>query len=179
MCSAVVKVAFIAFSLSQAVFALDLSTYENQCADIGFKPKTQPFGECVLELRERERVGVRLPIRAVTQGDGSPDHSTCNRYGFIAGTNEYAQCRMQIDVARAQAQEQQRNYEIQAAEQRRARDKAQGEAMLMLGLGMMGGGRPSVKPQPTLEPPSPTRMYNLPGGKFMTCRTMGSVTNCM
>lgn len=175
----ILAIALMMGTLSQAVFALDLSAYENQCADIGFKRKTQPFGECVLELRARGDTSARSQVNVVSQGDGTPDHSTCSRYGFNAGTTEYAQCRMQIDSAKTQAQAQQRQYEAQLTEQRRAREKAQGEAMLMLGLGMMGGGRPSTPSQLTIEPPSPTRIYNLPGGKFMTCKTTGSVTNCM
>jgi hypothetical protein len=180
MRSTVVQVAFIAFSLSPAVFALDLSTYENQCADIGFKRKTQPFGECVLDLRARGGTSSRSPVNAVSQGDGTPDHSTCSRYGFNAGTTEYSQCRMQIDVARSQAQEQQRQYEAQVAEQNKAKERAKGEALLMLGLGMMAGGgkRPSSSNFNTIEPPQMDRIYNLPGGKFMRCSTLGMVTNC-
>lgn len=180
MRSTVVKVAFSAFSLSQAVFALDLSAYENQCADIGFKRKTPPFGECVLELRARGATIARSPANAASQGDGTPDHSTCSRYGFNAGTTEYAQCRMQIDVARSQAQDQQRQYEAQVAEQQKAKEKAKGEALLMLGLGMMAGGgqRPSSSNFNTIQPPQMDRIYNLPGGKFMRCSTLGMVTNC-
>jgi hypothetical protein len=181
MRSTVVKVAFIAFSLSQAVFALDLSAYENQCADIGFKRKTQPFGECVLELRARGGTSARSPVNAVSQGDGTPDHSTCSRYGFNAGTTEYAQCRMQIDVARSQAEEQQRQYESQVAEQNKAKEKAKGEALLMLGLGMMAGGGQRQTNNSNfniIQPPQMDRIYNLPGGKFMRCSTMGMVTNC-
>lgn len=181
MRSTVVKVAFTAISLSRSVFALDLAAYETQCADIGFKRKTQPFGECVLELRERGAASSRSSINAVSKGDGTPGHSTCSRYGFNAGTTEYSQCRMQIDLARSQAQEQQRQYETQIAEQQKAKENAQNDALIMWGLSMMAGG--GQKPANTsnfntIERPQMDRIYNLPGGKFMRCNTQGMVTNC-
>jgi hypothetical protein len=37
------KVALFIFVTSQVAFALDLTGYENQCADIGFKRKTPAF----------------------------------------------------------------------------------------------------------------------------------------
>lgn len=36
------------------LFAEDLSSYEKTCSEIGFKPKTPDYGDCVLELRSRE-----------------------------------------------------------------------------------------------------------------------------
>jgi len=35
------------------VFAADLSAFQATCQDIGFKPKTPAYGECVLELMDR------------------------------------------------------------------------------------------------------------------------------
>lgn len=169
------KVILLPLLCGMNVFALDLTAYESQCADIGFKRKTPAFGECVLELKSRESTS------ANNQGDGSADHSTCARYGFRAGTNEYAQCRMQIDLAKSQAQEQQRQYERQVSEQQKAKDRAKGEAALLMGLGMMAGGgqrQSSGNSFNNIEPPPINRIYNLPGGKFMTCNTMGQVTNC-
>ena len=176
------KIIFICLAWCHFAFATDLSVYENQCAEIGFKRKTSAFGDCVLELHARGSSLQKATSSATpSSGDGSPDHVTCFKYGFRVGTTEYAQCRMQIDLARTQAQEQQRQYEEQIAAQQKAKDKAKGEAALLLGLGMMAG---SGQRQPinnnfnALQPPQMDRIYNLPGGKFMRCSTMGMVTNC-
>ena len=131
--------------------------------------------------REGERLAIAEQERIKRDGDGSTDDILCKKYGFKLQTNGYAQCRMQIELAKSQAQEQQRQYESQVAEQEKARERAKGEALLMLGLGMMSGGsqRPSSRSQfNTIEPPQMDRIYNLPGGKFMRCSTLGMVTNC-
>jgi hypothetical protein len=168
---------------SQAI-ALDLTNYENACAEIGFKKKTPAFGECVLELHSRE--GKTAPAKqkqaqnAIGHGDGTPDHATCAKYGFQAGTTEYSQCRMQIDTARTQARQQQNEYEQQLAAQKKAKEEAQGEALFLLGMGMLSGSAPkrSNNNNSFIQPPQPDRIYNLPGGKFMRCSTLGMVTNC-
>jgi hypothetical protein len=165
---------------------LDLSGYEAICSDLGFTFKTQRHGECVLELYSRSKSATPTqstsshPGSALSRGDGSPDDATCVKYGFQRVGAEYAQCRMQIDLARNQALEQQRQYEAQLIERQREQEKARGAALLLHGLNTMSGGRRS--PPSTmlpLAPPNSTRIYNLPGGKFMTCSTMGTVTNCM
>lgn len=166
-------------SINSSAQTFDLSKYEALCTDIGFTKKTPSFGECVLELRSRDRNKNSAPPTSNNIVDQTPDHLTCARYGFIAGTTDYSQCRMQIDMARREALEQQRQYEEQLAEQKRAKEKARGEAMLMLGLGMMSGQKPnSGFNNNTITPPQPMRIYNLPGGRSMTCTTMGAFTNC-
>ena len=170
--------------LGSQAMALDLSNYENTCADIGFKKKTPAFGECVLELHSRE--GKTSPVKqkqaqtAITQGDGTPDHATCAKYGFQAGTTEYSQCRMQIDTARKQAEEQERQYQDQLAAQARAKEEAQGEALFLLGMGMLSGAQPNRRSNnfPLIQPPRRNHTYTLPNGRIMTCNTNGSFTNC-
>lgn len=186
------QIVAILIMLGGQAIALDLSKYEKTCSEIGFKSKTPAFGECVLELHGRESKSNSQPAQVVqpaqpkanqnsnSQGDGTPDHATCARYGFQVGTTEYSQCRMQIDTARNQALQQQRQYEEQLASQARAKEKAQGEAMFLLGMGMLAGSGPkrSSVDNTYIQPPPQDRIYNLPGGKFMRCSTLGMVTNC-
>ena len=130
------QIVAILIMLGGQAIALDLSKYEKTCSEIGFKSKTPAFGECVLELHSRESKSNSQPAQVVqpaqskttqntnSQGDGTPDHATCARYGFQVGATEYSQCRMQIDTARNQAQQQQRQYEEQLAAQAKAKEKA-------------------------------------------------------
>ena len=185
------KIAVILIMLGGQAVALDLTKHEQTCSEIGFKPKTPAFGECVLELHGRESKTISSkpaqenPTQSVTsqqnaRGDGTPDHATCSKYGFQAGTTEYAQCRMQIDTARKQAEEQERQSQDQLAAQARAKQKAQGEAIFLLGMGMLSGAQPNTQSEnfPSIQPPRRNHTYTLPNGRMMTCNTTGSFTNC-
>ena len=130
MRTTIIKVAAIFFLLATAkVFSADLSVHEQTCAELGFKKRTPAYGECVLELDRRstdqqkqaDRVRVdqqrqaqeqqQRTSQAAMQGDGTSDHQACYRYGFIPGTNPYAECRMKIDIARTEAAQKQAAYE--------------------------------------------------------------------
>ncbi len=139
----------------------------------------------------RDRVALEQKMRALEQktreeavamrGDGTPDHETCRRYGFTPQTPDYAQCRLKIDQFRQQAQSQQQEYQSQLAAQQRARESRQGEALLRLGLGLMGGSPRSAAPAPSAVPQPPQRFPQnifLPGGRSMTCIDNGSVVDC-
>jgi hypothetical protein len=174
------------------VFALDTSVEEKTCSEIGFKRKTEAFGNCVLELFQRKG-GQDARNQSQTAGQApisnDPDDATCRKYGFKAGTNEYAQCKQQIaqakqDAQRQQAQyeAQQRQYQAQLIEQKRQRETAASMALLNMGLGMMAGGSPQTNFGPPPVAPQPpanlNRTYILPGGRMMNCNTTGSITNC-
>jgi hypothetical protein len=153
---------------------------EATCLDLGFKRKTEAYGNCVLELQGRKE-------SASTTSD--PDDATCRKYGFKPKSNEYAQCRLQIDQAKQDAQrqqaqfmQQQRQYQAQLDEQQRQRSVAAGMALFQLGNGISSGAYNAnnsygTRPTPP-SPPNPSSTYFLPGGRTMNCTTTGTVTNC-
>jgi hypothetical protein len=163
--------------------AIDTSSQEATCLEIGFKKKTEAYGRCVLELLERGSVSSSQAKQTPPSG---PDDATCRQYGFKPGSNEYASCRLQIDQARqdarrqqAQFEQQQRQYEAQLEAQRDARSRAAGLALLNLGLGTMAGGNlPGTAPVAPVPPQNFNRTYTLPGGRIMNCTTTGTMTNC-
>ena len=152
--------------------AKDLNSYGAECKEIGFKPKTPAYGECVLELRKRDMGSNSTTTPSTTptststpstvQGDGSADDTTCQKYGFSPRTAPYSQCRLQLDTATRQFEAQQRQYEAQQAqyqaqqnqyyEQKRIYDqqvaeqqaeKEQRKNLKLLELGLrMSGGQP-------------------------------------
>ena len=164
-------------------FALDLSPFKETCADLGFQPGTEKFGNCVLKLYERDKSKPTqkptVQAKPKVRGDGSADDRACQKYGFKPGEGDYSNCRMQIDMARRQAQEEQRRYDAQIAEVEAEKRRARGAAMLSLGLGMMSGntGR-STSSIPMPPPPPLRRTIVLPGGQMMTCNTAANVTSC-
>ena len=166
---------------SVKVSALDLTDYENQCEDIGFKKKTPAFGECVLELIDRKNKAV-----AVTEED-----QVCQKYGFRLGTAELATCKQQIDMAKQasirqeeQYRNQKRQYEelVEIQRERERREKAQ--RALDLSLRLMNGQNPTdamlgVGTGAPIAPrmPAPQTII-LPNGRGVTCTTQNNVTTC-
>ena len=209
MCTSINKV-IIAFGLLLFVAhanALDTTKEENTCAYIGFKKGTEAFGNCVLELVDRNKKATPRDTVATTQttkvvkakpepqaiGDGSADDSTCQKYGFKPATNEYSSCRLQIDQAKqqiaqqqAQYNEQQRQYEEQKAAQDKQRRIQASLKLMDMGQRMASGQNGAdayrqangLAPLQSPTPPMQTQTYMLPNNKMMTCTTAGSVTNC-
>lgn len=165
--------------------AIDLSSYEKTCQEIGFKRKTQTFGECVLELAERNGQSSSASVSA--------DDQTCQRYGFKPKTQPFAECKFKLDMAKkegAQAQEkyarEKAEYDRQIAAMQREQEKARAMKQLELGLRMMGGQSPvnavnSVGTGAPIAPsmPSPiNQTITTPSGRMINCTTIGNNTNC-
>ena len=121
----------ILFLFSSQLFAIDLSSFEKTCAEVGFKPKTTDYGDCVLELRSRELKKISkskiekaniehsstsaqiTPSRPVEVGDGSNNDNICQKYGFQVGNEGYKKCRLDLDIAQRQAEAQMAQYDQQ------------------------------------------------------------------
>ena len=132
MRTAIVQVGVVLLLYSGAALCADLSEYEKTCAELGFRPRTPAYGECVLELDRRAKVGQQSNRSRVDQeqrqaeqrrqeetamsGDGTPDHQTCYRYGFRPGTTPYAECRLKLDIARRELEQKQADYEMRQRE---------------------------------------------------------------
>lgn len=168
--------------LSQNTSAIDSASEEATCLELGFKKKTEPYANCVIELLGRKQ-------SVAQENPNDPDDATCRKYGFKPKTNEYATCRQQIEQARVQAaqqqaqyQQQQRQYQAQLDEQQRQRSVAAGMALFQLGTGITSGAYNAnnsygTRPTPPTAP-NPSSTYFLPGGRTMNCTTTGTVTNC-
>lgn len=191
----------LAFAAGTA-YALDTSAEEAMCKEIGFKPKTEKYANCVLELYERKSKAApaasaqrppQSPPQPVQQGDGTQDDQTCQRYGLRPGQPEYGNCRMQIDMAKQQVAREQARYqaELAAYEQQKKeieaeRRREQGLRQLQMGLGLMSGqvtlqdlGRQSLGlPPPPAAPQIQNQTIRLPGGGIIHCTTTGTFTNC-
>lgn len=188
--------------ISTGAWALDTSVEEFTCKEIGFKPKTEKFANCVLELYERKSkgsannlVGSRqaAPAAQAQRGDGSQDDQTCQRYGLKPGQPEYGNCRMQINLAKQQAAREQARYEAEMAAYEQQKQELEAERkrqlamrQLQMGLGLMSGqvtlediGRSSMGLPPAPRPPAiQNQTIKLPGGGLVNCTTTGTFTNC-
>ncbi|QDD07094.1 hypothetical protein FIT67_04540 [Candidatus Methylopumilus planktonicus] len=136
---------------SSQVFGEDLSSFEKTCKQIGFKPKTTDYGDCVLELRNRELKKTKVKVQKVNKvvpehdlpefitdnqepliksaeiGDGSNNDKICQQYGFKVGEDSYKKCRLDLDVAQRQAEAEMAQFEqqkLQYEEQKRRYEAA-------------------------------------------------------
>jgi hypothetical protein len=165
-------------------FALDLAQYESLCAEIGFKKKTEAFGQCVLELAEKNKN---------SSAPQSQDEQLCRSYGFKSNTPSFAECKLKLDLAKKQSLEAQEKYNREKAEYDRQvaavekeKEKQRAMRQLELGLRMMGGQSPvdavnSVGTGMPIAPSRPTpinQTITLPNGRMINCTTFGNNTNC-
>ena len=166
MRSSIIKVVFtLLYVFAVRVSAAGLAEHEATCAEIGFKKKTQAYGECVLELDQRANAArtqvIKQPqqtTQAQQNGDGTKEHQTCAQFGFVVGTSPYSDCRLKIDIAkREQAQrqatfdaeqsryqEEQRRYDQQVAEYQREKERQKGLALLRFSAALAGGTSPNA-----------------------------------
>ncbi len=197
MCSSIFKVilCFSILSLNTYVFAIDTSKEEKTCSEIGFKRKTEPFANCVLELVQRNNniQNIRSTQSQTQTVTNNSDDTLCVQYGFKFNTNDFAQCKLQLNQARLQMQQQQNQYQEQKRqydeqqaliEKERKRQQsqrqfdmfqrlAQGESIT--NVGRAGMGLPPLQ-QPTM--PSTNQTFVLPNGRVVNCSTSGTITNC-
>jgi hypothetical protein len=165
--------------LTGGVFAADLSAFQATCQDIGFKPKTPAFGECVLELMDRAGGS-----QAATTSTPTDAHSqTCVKYGFTNGTTAFSDCRMKLDMAAAESAQAQKKYEKEKAAYDEKVTYARSMRQIEAGLRMMGGQSPveawsSVGTGAPIRPSAINQTIIAPGGRIINCSTTGSITNC-
>lgn len=165
-------------------FAMDLSQYEILCSEIGFKKKTEAYGQCVLDLAEKNKI-LSTPK--------SEDEQLCRGYGFKPNTANFSECKLKLEMAKRQsidAQEkynkEKADYDRQMAAIQKERERQRAMKQLELGLRMMGGQSPvdavnSVGTGAPIAPrvPTPTNQtITLPNGRMINCSTFGTMTNC-
>jgi hypothetical protein len=227
MRTSIIKVAITFFlSLSSFIAVADLTQHEATCAELGFKKRTPAYGECVLELDQRQKTA-KVAVEKQEQirrqeninreneiakqqmqqrGDGSVEHQTCSRFGFIVGTPSYSDCRLKIDIARREQaqkqaayeadqrryQEEQRRYEAQVAEYEKERERQKGAALMRFGLALMGGTSPHASENfanagrqslglPPVAPSRPTiQNFTItgPDRRMTNCNVFGNNITC-
>ena len=154
----------LTFSLaSHVAIAMDTSAQEKICRDIGFKPKTEKFASCVIELISRNQNIERS--QAAQQQSNRNDQAIAEQLRI---QNEREAERMRIEQER----------EAKAAEQRK------NQALINFGLSLMGGAaQPSRNNRTTCHLQGSyvsgmykTCNYRCPGG--VVPRSIGAADIC-
>jgi hypothetical protein len=176
---------------------------KQQCRRLGFKPNTEKFGTCVLELSRRGDLPVSRAESSSPTGDGSADDQTCAQYGYRVGTSGYSDCRLQLDMARRDYERELRQYEAARADYERRVAEAEAEAQraraqrqsqygfcvaacssqpgsttlgCMSRCGYQSAGV-NYDPGPAPRRPSGQTTYVI-NGRIINCNSMGSVVMC-
>jgi hypothetical protein len=178
---------------------------KQQCRSLGFKEKTEKFGECVIELSRRGVAPKVSSNQSLGHGDGSADDQTCAGYGYRVGTASYSDCRLQLDMARRDYEREMRAYEAEKAayekkvaeaqaEQKRRQQQRQAQYGFCVAqcsaqpgstaLGCMsrcGAASAGLSYDPGAPPTRPSgRTTYVINGQIINCRTSpsGSVVTC-
>ena len=169
----------------------DLNEYKRTCKDIGYKPKTEDFGSCVLKLKKKYEQRTNTNRTNTNRVNTASNNA---KYEELANKH-FAAIQRQNDRLERQYQNQLRIYEDRqkqiAAEEAR-RKKAQDLRLLEFGLRLLSGqtiGNASREMSGLAPLPAPNRpnyqpfeqyQINLPNGSFMTCNynTTFKKANC-
>ena len=139
----------MSFSAAVGAQVRDTASQEVTCKEIGFRPKTIAYADCVMELLSRNDSGAQTvtsgTIQARTSGPRrgvpsaprpqpvalTPHEQTCASYGFKRTTNAFSSCLMELDRAKVQAElaQQQYQFQYQQYQQQVAAYNAQQEAI--------------------------------------------------
>lgn len=175
---------FFLVALSQSVGAQpDLTPYQEKCESIGFKPKSEKFADCVVELFSRSS-----SVGAGPAGGADHEGRLCLQMGFKQSTPDFSTCQLQLKQLAIQQQQfaaQQRIYDQQMQTMQKQRDYDQAEALFGIAnqaLGIASGGRSHSTQTPAnrIAPPLPLPPLRIisPNGGLVTCSYQGPTLVC-
>jgi hypothetical protein len=150
---------FVSFlTAAEWLYADEFEQYQNTCKQIGFKPKTPDFGDCVLELRKRDlnkkisKTPQTSNSRSTNLKESYSGSSRNNNAEYEAQANEHFRQQQDLydmQMAKYQREEaeylrQRSEYDAQIAKQEAAAEKRKNLKLIELGLRAMSGTSPNA-----------------------------------
>jgi hypothetical protein len=171
------------FGLVSAVKSNEVAFEEatRTCKEIGFKPTTEKFQNCVLEIYDRRKVQASTGAKSQQFTDNNVA-SECEKIGLLVGSSDFSQCYLQLSMIKSQQAAQQAALEQQQREAKKANDLQKAEILLKIaeqGFGMAAGSKPARQgiAGPTITPITPFRFVT-PSGNSYNCSTFGVTLTC-
>lgn len=162
----------------------DTDLAESECERIGYKPKTEKYAECVIELYSRTKK--RNVITEIPQ-NLSQEGKQCIEIGYVYNSAEFSNCQIQLRQLASQEQHyrtQQETYNQQLQLQQKQQNLYEAEILFGIADRAFNYGantRPNAviinQPPRTLSPPPPLRL-RLPSGNNVNCRYVGATYTC-
>ncbi len=171
---------FAVFFNSYSVYADEFEQYSNTCKEIGFKPKTPDYGDCVLELRKRD---LNNGQKQQKSNSGSSTKQQSNQQQYEMQANEYFQQQQALyDQQMALYQRQKSDYEAQQIALQKEKEKQRWLKLSEFGF-RLGAGQSAtdaamatagMQPLPRPIPPNMQldQYYRIttPNGGSVNCR---------
>jgi hypothetical protein len=178
-----------------------LEDYKSACKDIGFKPKTEKFGDCVIEFKKRDgNSNLGQSKNSASNNQNPSDVKQCIDFGYKQGTDGFAQCLQKFSIYRQYQAEENRKYSQQLAEYQERKAAYDEEVaiqknlkLMQFGLNMAAGTSPYASENignagrmslglPPLPPSQPQvqnfSITNLKSGQMTHCSATGNLINC-
>jgi hypothetical protein len=193
----IVILIFTLFFASLSVYADEFEQHGNTCKEIGFKPRTPDYGDCVLELRKRDLNKREVKPRSLSPKVSIPQENnysspkvTSNQYeaeanDFFRQQQVLYDKQMELyQVQQAEFLRQKNEHDAMVAAAAEKERKEKGMRQLEMGLRMLAGesvqdaamGAARIPPL-RVAPPSMPRMqfqenYRIttPNGGLVNCR---------
>ena len=184
------KLVIIFFLLLPLTAQAGLDQYKKACKNIGFKPNTEKYGDCVLKLRAKDLTFQKNEIsKDIPKSENIEELKSQHQ---ALAQQQFQALQKQNDLLERQYQNQ---LSIQAQQKKAAADakrKRVSVYLMKLGAGMMQGqtmgdsaraaqGLPLIDAprRPMMQPMQDYRV-TLPNGSFYTCRYDANVrrANC-
>ena len=189
----IVATTFLLFSARNAT-AVDpigrLSAFEDECQKIGFTPKTEKFGECVLTLHKRTSSASTEKAKQSGSGNGSAEDkfiSECTKMGFKEGTHDSSNCALSLRKHYAEMNLHQQQLQIlQRQVDQSEKSNRLDETLRLLeianqGFAMAAGNNSALTSSrntaPLPLPPKPLQFLS-PSGNRYTCSYSGVQLVC-
>jgi len=178
------------FFVSHSAYADEFEQYGNTCKEIGFKPKTPDYGDCVLELRKRD---INKAQKQKSNSGGSNKDYEARAAKYFQQQEEQYQRQIEADninASRQQAQyesqkaeydRQKSAYDSRVAEIEREKERQKGLKLLELGLRMSSGQsvRDAAMATAGMQPIPPTAPKGLqPHENYRVTNGQGDYANC-
>jgi hypothetical protein len=172
------------------VYADEFEQYGNTCKEIGFKPKTPDYGDCVLELRKRD---LNKAQKQKSNSGGSNKDYEARAAKYFQQQEEQYQRQIELDninASRQQAEYESRKaeydqqkaaYDSRLAEAAREKERQKGLKLLELGLRMSSGQsvRDAAMATAGMQPLPPTAPTGLQRHEnFRVTNGQGDFANC-
>ena len=164
---------------SNSIAAVELSILQKECAEIGFKIKTEDNGKCVLQLMDKfsSKATIQTSTKAIKQAIEIDDVSaaqqrTNERQQQYEKDAEIAQQQREIDALKKQ---QAQMYDLQkrsvAAQEQAAQAQAEGAAdeRRSRGLKLMNQGLDRMTGTGAYAPKASTSFSCIRNGNYTTC----------